>query len=166
MSLHARSVEVEAATTIVPGTPAGECLQASSWKLPADTTVGIPASTIFFTADSRAADRWSRLSDMFTTAGFCACAVTHLTDFTRAASAAAGEPPPSLSHRMPWTRTSSALGATPYFAPPMMPATNVPWPVPASLKQSPESFGPTKSAPRWARPPNSLWAMSIPVSIT
>ncbi len=161
---------MEAATTIAPWAPAGECPQASSLKFPAATTVVIPDSIMCCTAVSSAVERDLRLRDMLTTAGRRAWAVTHSTALMTDSSAAGVVPParPALpsSQAMAWTRTSSAFGATPYVRPPMMPATKVPWPSPPPSKQSPASGSPTKSAPRDARPPNSACLTSIPVSST
>src|SRR4051812_23835854 len=59
------------------------------------------------------------------------------------------------------TATSRTPGATPYWLPPMVPATCVPWPLQSSAL--PPS---TSSTPDMARPPKSVWPNVMPVSMT
>src|SRR5829696_697806 len=59
------------------------------------------------------------------------------------------------------TATRRVVFATPYWLPPMVPATWVPWPWQSVLLPSP-----TVLVPQTARPPNVVCVVRMPVSMT
>jgi hypothetical protein len=93
---------------------------------------------------------------MFATAGWPAwwLAVTQSTP----ASTPENEPLPAQLSTL--TATSLTPLATPYWEPPTVPATCVPWPLQSVLVPSPVVL-----VPHVARPPKSWWEVRMPVSM-
>ena len=147
-----------AATVIAWGARAGDALHASAPWLPAATTTVTPAADVRATAESRAATV-SPLRLRFATAGTagasCLCCATQ----SSAATTSDELPFPEQSSTR--TATIRAPLATPYVAPPTVPATCVPCPW-QSVAVPPDV---TKSMPATARPPKSTCDWLTPVSM-
>ena len=93
---------------------------------------------------------------MLATAGLAAWLDTQRTPATTSESV------PSPLQSSTRTATRRTFLATPYRAPPIVPATCVPCP----LQSAAVASSPTKSQPYVARPANWVWVIRMPVSIT
>ncbi len=116
------SVASVAATVSAPATRAGLCPHASAVAFPAAVTNVTPAAMARRTASS--SDRLAAPPRLrFATAGLLALAVTHSTP------AMTPDVVPAPRQSSTRTGTSRTALATPWVAPPSVPATWVPWPL-------------------------------------
>ncbi|GAB3350819.1 hypothetical protein GCM10027452_20190 [Micromonospora halotolerans] len=121
MENHARKSTWSVAPTVMAaGTFAGETPQASSQLLPAATAYVMPEAMERVTASLTAWSVAVKPRLMLATAGLAACAVTQ----SMPAITCSLSPLPAQSSTRTATRLTSL--ATPYFVPPMVPATCVP----------------------------------------
>ena len=141
------------ATTSTPGTARGSAPQSSAPELPADAATNTPPSTSPRTAAASASDG-PKLHDITATAGRCAFRAT------QSIPASSDDSVATPLQSSTFTDRTCARGATPCSRDAAIPATTVPWPSQSPVERS------TALNAGCARPPNSGWVVSMPVSST